>query len=481
MQTAQLHNLVEQLATGLESVLEQLRDTPPDKVDAAAEEVLTLMDRLEGDGRLDDALALGCCLLEELGEESAALRLRVGTLCKKLQQYEAAEEHLQRCLALDPDLREARTRLGNTYKQMGRYDESVDCFDHVLAQTPGDAVTLYHKGCALALAGQLESAVEADPTLIAPRWNRALAWLGQGKLEQAWSDYELGFVLGERPRRDLPQPLGQEQALTDKIALVHAEQGYGDLFQFVRYLALLKARGARVIFECEEALHGLLAATPGIDSLQPPGWAESNTDVYDYQIPLLSLPGYIRTRMETVPATVPYIQAPETAIAQWGELIARQPGLRVGIVWSGNRGFRNNIERSCTLANFAELQRSDVTFYSLQKGDAAHELRRLTAGFAPIDLGGLLHSFVDTAAALTHLDPLVSVDTSVPYLAGAMGPSVWTLLHHALDWRWLMEGEVCPWYPSMRLFRQPAVNAWEPLFVELNEALGQWRAEHSGS
>src|SRR5262249_42315398 len=245
--------------------------------------------------------------------------------------------------------------------------------------------------------------------------------------------------------------------LPDQTVLLQAEQGFGDTIQFIRYAPLVRACCARVVLQCPGALVRLMATVDGVDEVtpevEPPTGAAARA-------PLLSLMHLFATRLETIPASVPYLAADPARIAKFRERIAGAAGLKVGLVWAGSPKHKNDRNRSIPLDALAPLLAMEgVTFISLQKGERAAEITE-NYGQRVIDLGPHLDDFADTAAAMSCLDLVIAVDTAVAHLAGALAIPVWVLLPFAPDWRWLQEREDNPWYPTMRLYRQPAIGDW---------------------
>jgi hypothetical protein len=251
--------------------------------------------------------------------------------------------------------------------------------------------------------------------------------------------------------------------------LIHAEQGFGDSIQFVRYVPLLAARGARVILECQAALATLFNNIEGVACVVPAGEALPK---FDLQLPLLSLPGVFRTTLESVPATVPYLSIDAVQARRWAGALPRgRKKRKVGIVWAGGT---SDPRRDCSLKALAPLAGiPDTVFVSLQKGEAASQGLSPPPGMPLIDPSGDLRDFADTAALISRLDLVISVDTSVAHLAGALGKPVWTLLRFAPDWRWLLGRNDCPWYPTMRLYRQHAPGDWSRAVTQLADDLGR--------
>ena len=291
-----------------------------------------------------------------------------------------------------------------------------------------------------------------------------------GRFEQGWAGYEWRWKckeFGSLP--PFQPPLWDGSFLDGRTILVHAEQGLGDTLQFIRYVPSLHQRGGRVILMCQPPLVRLLTRSPGIERLLAHG---DPVPEFDVHTPLLSLPRLLGTTLESVPADVPYLEAEPQLVEAWRHRLGSYPGFKVGIVWQGNPKFRLDRLRSIPLAQFAPLARvPGVHQFSLQKGPGAEQLAAVTDRFPVTDLGRRLDDFMDTAAVLKNLDLVISVDTAIAHLAGALGIPVWVALPFAPDWRWLMGREDSPWYPTMRLFRQTRPGQWEDVFHHIAEAL----------
>jgi hypothetical protein len=251
----------------------------------------------------------------------------------------------------------------------------------------------------------------------------------------------------------------------------------GDHIQFVRFLPQVKARGGRVVFECPPELEALFGNhLPGMDILlpRPPNLSVPDVEC-DVQISVMDLARYCRCDLETIPAPIPYVTAPEEKVVVWKDRLAADgPAFRVGLVWAGNRSYSNDANRSVRLADFAPLAAiSCVHYYALQKGEAAEQADTPPAGMTLTRLDQEIQDFTDTAAAIMNLDLVIAVDTSVAHLAGALGRPVWTLIPNDSDWRWLLDREDTPWYPTMRLFRQTTHGDWSSVLSTVAVALRQ--------
>jgi hypothetical protein len=309
-------------------------------------------------------------------------------------------------------------------------------------------------------------------------YNKAMLLLLLGEFTEGWRLYEqrLRAASVARPPRSYAQPrwTGRE-SLSGKVILVYAEQGFGDTLQFSRYVSLLQAQARRVIFEAPQPLLAILSSLGR--GVQLVGHGEQ-IEGFDYHCPLMSLPAAFGTELATIPAAVPYLRAEPRAVERWAEKLRPVSGLRIGIAWQGNpvpeRSWARG--RSVPLEFFRPLASSEqITLVSLQKGPGVEQLSEVDFGARLIVLGDELDSggdaFVDTAAVMANLDLIITSDTAIPHLAGALGVPVWLVLQAVPSWHWLLERNDSPWYPTMRLFRQPRPGDWRAVFAEVGAAL----------
>jgi hypothetical protein len=340
--------------------------------------------------------------------------------------------------------------------------------------------------------GRLDEAMQSFDRATDIRPDLAEAWWDKAATHLLLGDFEAGWRLFEW-RWQVPGPNGLDRVvrfaeplwtgrepLEGKTIVLYAEQGLGDTIQFVRYAELVAARGARVLLAVPKPLMRLVSALDGVDQVVD---GESAAPAIDYQCPMLSLPLAFGTTLATVPARVPYLNADREESAAWRQRLPRVPGgLRIGLVWAGGHRPENphmtamDARRSLPLARLAPLAQPGVEFVSLQKGERAEaELRALAAegGFARriLDVGAELGDFATTAALIDNLDLVISVDTAVAHLAGAMGKPVWLLNRADTDWRWMLGREDSPWYPTMRIFRQTVSGDWGSVIAAVREAL----------
>jgi tetratricopeptide (TPR) repeat protein len=343
-----------------------------------------------------------------------------------------------------PDYAEAFNNRGNALQALKRLDEALASYDKALAFKPDYA--------------------EAH-------WNEALLRLLTGDFSRGWAKYEWRWRNESLAlsTRNFSQPLWLGAAAIDgKTILLHSEQGFGDTIQFCRYVPLLAARGARVILEVPRSLQELMTNLAGATQVISKG--DSLPD-FDVQCPFLSLPLAFATRLETIPSATPYLRAPVQALKNWQARLGPKARPRIGLAWSGRPTHKNDQNRSISLRSLLALLDIEATFVSLQKDVRTDDAAVLKERDDILDFGDALKDFSDTAALISHLDLVISVDTSVAHLAGALAKPVWVLLPFLPDWRWLLDRDDSPWYPTARLFRQDNTRAWDDVIVRVHEAL----------
>jgi predicted O-linked N-acetylglucosamine transferase (SPINDLY family) len=382
----------------------------------------------------------------ELEPELAEGHYNLGSACRLDEQYEKALTHLGKAVQLRPTYAEAWNNLALTCKNIGEMERALTYFNRAL---------------------------EIDPMMAVARWNRSFVHLLKGNWQQGWRDFEWRFDLPNwrsiYPHRIAGTRWDGSDAF-DKSILVHDEQGLGDTFQFLRYLPLVKKKCRRVIFETRKELADLLAGSAGIDQMVVRSPKAPPSVVYELYIPLMSLAGLFGTSPDNIVNPGPYITAPENKVAKWKRDLPGQ-GAKVGIVWAGRPEHLNDANRSCTIDDISELFKFEsVNFIGLQKGPAAAQVEKLNHSNV-VNIGDSLESFADTAGVMANLDLVISVDTSVAHLAGAMGIPVWVLIPFIPDWRWMMHGQRTPWYGSMRLFRQQRPRDWQAVARDLSTNL----------
>ncbi len=357
---------------------------------------------------------------------------------------------LRRATVLAPDDAAAWSNLGVALKIEGRFDEAARAHDHAVALAPADAQV---------------------------RLNRAVALLRAGRMAEAWPDYEFRLLIGPPPplpRATLLPTLAPAEQLGGRTVLAWHEEGFGDTLQFARYLPMLAARGARVVASVPAPLRRLLATLAGVDLVTGP---PAPVPDHDWHCPLFSLPRVFATTLETIPAAVPYLHADPGERAAWASLLPAE-GVRVGLVWAGQArpwlpGFAALDERrSLPLRALKPLAAvPGVRLVALQAGPAAEQARALPAGLFAAEPMPDVHDFAATAAIIANLDVVVSVDTAVAHLAGALGRTVFLLDRYDSCWRWLAGRRRSPWYPTLRIFRQTRMDDWAPVIAAVATAL----------
>jgi tetratricopeptide (TPR) repeat protein len=441
-------------------------------------------------GRADEAKhALQQAL--RLDPNSAEAHNTLGNALLRSGERNAAVECYRRALAIRPQYAEAHNNLGSALRALGRLDEGETELRYAIELRPGYASALANLGLVLQERRYSEAleaydeAIAADPAHAAARGNRAMLLLLLGRLREGFAEYEWRWSMPgfATPRREFPQPMWTGDALAGRTLFVHAEQGLGSAIQFVRYAGLAAAKGGRLLLECQRPLQRLFA-----HSLARPGGPAAGVVVkgeelpaFDCHAPLMSLPHLLGTTLDTIPGEVPYLTARREDIAAWRERLAGVPRPRVGLVWAGNANHENDNNRSMPAQFLSPLvANTRATFFSLQVPAARDAVTAFPAG-SIVDLAPDLGDFAETAAVIANLDLVISVDTAVAHLAGALARPVWLLLPYAPEWRWLLDRDDSPWYPTMRLFRQGKAGDWESLVERVTEVLSAWCSERGAA
>ena len=453
----------------------------------------------------DKALALNPAFTEAACNRGNALHA--------LGRHEDALQSYALAIQVDPKYGAALSNRGNALLALGRVAEALASFNHALAIGPRTATIYLNRGSAYLAAGDAargladyDQAIALDPLNVLAHsnrgnalkqlhrfdealasankaialdrlhadsyWNRGLTLLLMGDLRQGFADYQWRWKRAAFAPivRGFHQPMWLgDTSLQGKTLLLHAEQGLGDTLQFVRYTQAVADLGARVVLEAEPPLFALFAGLPGVDQLVRQGQA---LPAFDLHCPLMSLPLALRTALDCVPAPVPYLRIDVGLQAQWRARLGAGGPLRVGLVWSGSTTHQDDHNRSIPLAELLSFLPPGPDYVSLQKEVRPSDLVALQASTLT-HFGEQLQSFSDTAALCSCMDVVISVDTSVAHLSGALGQATWVLLPHLPDWRWLLDRKDSPWYPSARLYRQAQVRDWN---VPLTQICADLRA-----
>jgi tetratricopeptide (TPR) repeat protein len=495
-----------------EACRQVLRDTPGEA------RAMAMLAAIAADqGRFDSGMqwarqALG------IAPDCIPAHFAVGRLHEGAQRHADAEASYRKVVALDPAHAKAHTNVGCMLHIQGRLDEAVSWYRKALELEPGQPEALRNYALIAGSSAQLGEALAGFERHLAGHpgdanahyqlahlyvhhasypqaeaaYRRAIALepdnaefhfslsqllLVLGRYAEGWREYEWRWRI-ERfngSMRRFAEPLWDGRALPIGTLLVHGEAGFGDMFQFVRYARLAAQRCERVIVECQPAVMQLIEGVPGVSQVVAQGAALPG---FDAHIPLISFPGVFGSTLDDLAWAGPYIHADAARQQQWAERVAASKPRRrkVGLVWSGDTTNSYNRDRAIALQSLAPLAQIDnVTFFSLQKGGPPVQPGDIPQGMHWVDLTGSLRDFSDTAALLTQLDLLISVDTGVAHLAGAMGRPAWVLLPFSPPWRYHVERADNPWYPGgMRLFRQHAQSDWSMAVHELSKALSDW-------
>jgi tetratricopeptide (TPR) repeat protein len=383
---------------------------------------------------------------------------------------------LQGAIRLQPELADVHCGLGKVFLKKGDLDQAMASLQEALRLQSDHAgahnamgIVLEHQGKPDAAIASLEKAVRCRPDHAWAHYNLGWHLLLQGDLERGWPEYEWRWKTHVLPPLAVSHPRWDGGPLHDKTIFLYAEQGLGDTLQFIRYAPLVKERGGRVVVACQPELVELVTTCAGIDRVVP---GAKDLPPFDVQAPLLSLPGLCGTTLANIPAKIPYLTAEDHRVKQWRDRLVGRGGFKVGICWQGSPANTNDRRRSVPLTQFAPLAEVErVHLISLQKGPAADQFNTLAERFRVTELGSEWATFMDTAAILISLDLVVTVDTALAHLAGALGVPVWVGLPFIPDWRWLLGREDSPWYPTVRLFRQAEPGDWAGVFVKISDAL----------
>ena len=418
----------------------------------------------------------------------AAACNNMGIALRGLGRTDEAMACHRHAVALDPYFAAGHTSLGLALQEQGRLEEAARAHARAVAVDPGFAGGYANHGNARLNQNRLDEAVAGfrravaiDPAGPDARRNLGMALLVAGRFEEGWREYEWRLHCKDAPTHAaMPKPRWNGEPLEGRRILLHGEQGLGDALQFCRYVPLVAARGGRVLLGLPAPLKRVMSGLPGVERFVS---GQLPTDAFDLHLPMLSLGEVFGTQMDTIPHRVPYLTAEPELAARWGERLQEAAkdggGLKVGIVWAGSPTHGNDRNRSIGLAPFARLAAiPGVSLVSIQKGPTEGQAANPPGGFPLLNLSPDIKDFADTAAIMAGLDLVVCVDTSVAHLAGALGVPVWVLVPFAPDWRWMLDREDSPWYPTMRLFRQDRPGSWDDAIDRLEHALRS-RAAHS--
>lgn len=400
---------------------------------------------LEKMGRLDEALA-SCNGALNLNTGNAEFRASRANILSRLRRYDEALGDISSALSLQPHSADFHYNHGNILIEVKRHHDAIAAFNKALAVDPGFADAHFNEG---------------------------LCWLSLGDMERGWRKYEYRFKTSEYPevKRNFPQPVWSgDSSINGKTIFIHTEQGFGDTLMNCRYVPLLASMGARVVLEVKPELLQLMEGLEGVSTLIARG---ADIPQIDFQCPIMSLPLAFETRLETIPSAVPYLKVPGERADHWRSKLG-DSRFKIGVAWAGNPSFKTDRDRSITLKNILPVcSVPGATFFSLQKDLRDGDAEILNANPHIRHLGSDLKNFLDTAAVMESLDLIISSDTSIVNLAGALGRPVWILLSFNSDWRWLLDRTDSPWYPTARLFRKDKSGDWASIVDKVSAELAK--------
>jgi tetratricopeptide (TPR) repeat protein len=443
---------------------------------ASANTSAHLLFRLE---RFEEAVAHFNLCDELQPNHSLTLHMRALAL-RSLKRFEESLVDNLRAHQLDPADPHNCNNIGDALQSLNRPEEAVEWFDKALELNPGFIQAINNKAFSLAQLHRFDEAFaiyehlnRTGTNTAATDWNLSLLRMLTGDFEAGWAGREARWntpaLALAYPKFLQPMWLGQP-SIEGKTILIRVDEGLGDCIQFVRYVPMLAARGARVILVVADAVYPLLAAMPGVSQCLP--LSAEPLPAFDMHCPLGSLPLAFQTRLDTIPSATSYLPAPaETLVRGWEDRLGVSQKLRVGLVWSGNPAHRNDRNRSLPLQALSRILEVDATFVSLQKDPKADDRAFLHERTDIVDLTEHLTDFSETAALVSCLDLVITVDTSVAHLAAALGRPTWILLPYVPDYRWLLDRDDSPWYPTVRLFRQTEIRDYASVLDRVRAAL----------
>ncbi len=401
----------------------------------------------------------------------AFVYLQLGNFSKAVSTLKATAEK-------NPESSAPLINLGIVYYQKEEYGEALAYFQQAAKLEESNPLAHYNLALALSETGEIdeaiseyEKAVELKKDYYEAYYNLSMLYLLNGNYEKGFSLFEYRFKSNELKRKELEGKRWQGEEIKDKTLYVYSDQGFGDAIQFVRLLKSAKPKVGKITLEVQIELLSLLKNLDFIDKAVPTRPDFSATSSYDYQIPLMSLPNALKISEENIPNDVPYIFADKEKSERWKALLDTGEKMKIGIAWRGNPTYGKNHIRSANVKFFKDLFTiKNAVFFSLQKDILEREREFLLANEV-VDMSEHLRDFSETAAIIDNMDLIITTDTVIPHLAGALGKPVWTLLAKIPDWRWGLQGDKSPWYPTMKLFRQKEMRDWKNLFADVYDEL----------
>ncbi|MEO8560251.1 MAG: tetratricopeptide repeat-containing glycosyltransferase family protein [Rhodospirillales bacterium] len=425
-------------------------------------------------GRLQEAVQLYVRLLQQM-PHNAELHNNIGVALRGMGRFDAAIAHYRQSLAIEPNAPSHHSNLGNALRSINRWEDALQHHFRAVGLQADYVEGFFNLGLTLRDMGRLDEAIGCFGRVVqlAPDNHRAVveaavARLMRGDLEAGFRDYEVRRRLQEHQQPDFRAPAWDGGDIAGKTLLLYPEQGLADALQFARYAPLLRQRGIRLVSLVQPLLRDLFKLSGLFDDVASEG---EPLPAFDYHASMLSLPALMGTSINTVPAQVPYLKAPELQRIRIGA--HSRTRLKIGIFWAAMPGHPLDRNRSSSLGQFLSLaDNPDVLVFSLQGGAAQKEIDAIGAAGLVHDVGRGIFDFAEAASVLTQLDLLITIDAPIAHLAGAMGLPAWVMLPHSADWRWMMQRPDSPWYPSLRLFRQGTPGDWAPVMSQIRTSLG---------
>jgi len=429
------------------------------------------------------ALSLDSSLLE--------ISLALARIYNEQHKFQGSIDTLEESLKIHSDDMALLFELANSYNMVNRIEEALEIYKRLEIRYPNRPAILYNIAYTLKKLGRLDEAfpyydkvLQLNPTHAEAHFSRGLAYIVVGDFENGFKDYEWRW---KRPQqgsyRNYPEPRWDGSDLDGKTIFLHAEQGLGDTFQFIRYAQIAKEKGGTVIAGVQKPLVKLLSLCPYIDKVIA---LDEKPPAFDLHAPLMSLPYILKTTIDTVPTGIPYLYADPKLVEHWKkERLSSDKNIKVGICWQGNNKYSTPMLRATVALKSIEISKLNprgtipgVSIYSLQKTTGTDQLKTLPPEFTirtfDDDFDESNGRFMDTAAVIKNLDLVITVDTSIGHLAAALGKPTWVILPNPPDWRWMLECDNTPWYPTMRLFRQPTPGDWEGVIEVVTQELKKY-------
>jgi tetratricopeptide (TPR) repeat protein len=414
------------------------------------------------------------------------LLLRAASLYKHFDKFSEAISLYRKAVELNPKHINAILELANALNMTDETDEALKLYQRILEINPKIIEALYNFGFTLKKQGHIKEAMEIyhkilemKPTYAQPHFSLSLSYLTLGDFERGWKEYEWRWAAYNETPRKYKQPQFDGTDIAGKTILLYAEQGLGDTLQFIRYAKLIKDRGGKVIFDTQKPLKQILSLAPYLDKVITQG---DPVPDFDYHLALMSLPLIFKTTLNTVPNQIPYLYADQNLVESWRTTLSCDKNFKIGLCWQGNAGYSTQFLRKAVAAKSFHVKEFEplctmkgISLYSLQKMNGHDQLKDASYQLNIHDFGSELDEkhgrFMDTAAIIKNLDLVITVDTSISHFAAALGVPVWILLPNPADWRWMLDRTDTPWYPNVRLFRQPKFGDWKSVIQDVIAAL----------